>query len=405
MVTFNERDDIRERYGKPQRPAVQFTRRDDVRDLMKSPQGQNYGNMLDLQSQAIRQGGFDKGDPRVAELKKARRQYNRHDKYNIGNLMGHGPTDVQDIYRQNSGVLREHAKPTYREMYPIADRIQGFTGSGGLTGMLLNKAFGKSKKAGKNFLDDLRGMGGDIFGAVGIGGAVPRDEATEEVLTNYATETFGPHLKDIEELDITDEYEGPWPHEDMPTFPDIYRGPRPHEGLPSLDVYEGPRPHEGIPLPLGTAPLEDVEISDLPDEPLRVQKRDWVDDITETDTMPGSPFFPGNLLNLFKKDKEIPGYGTTYIDMEEPDERYEDYIERGLPPPAITPFDDSNREAGIASLYGQGPKWGGTNRRYEDEYRDYVERSGNMVGGPMTYEEFSEAWEGIHQGKPHAGLR
>ena len=153
MARFDERDDIRERYGKPQRPAVQFTRRDDVRDLMKSPAGQNYGNMMDLQSQAVRHGGFDKGDPRVAELKAARRKYNREDKYNIGNLMGYNPTDVQDIYRQNSGVLREHARPTYKEMYPISDIAHGGVGSGGLTGMLLNKAIGKSKKAGKNFFD------------------------------------------------------------------------------------------------------------------------------------------------------------------------------------------------------------------------------------------------------------
>ena len=86
------------------RPAVNFTRRDDVRDLMKSPAGQNYANMMDLQSQALRQGGFDRGDPRVNELKAARRQYNRQDKYNIGELMGYSPTDVQDIYRTKSGV-------------------------------------------------------------------------------------------------------------------------------------------------------------------------------------------------------------------------------------------------------------------------------------------------------------
>ena len=36
------------------------------------------------------------------------------------------------------------------------------------------------------------------------------------------------------------------------------------------------------------------------------------------------------------------------------------------------PFDDSMREAGIASLYGQGPQWGRTDRRYEDEYRDHI---------------------------------
>ena len=46
------------------RPSINYTRRDDVRDFMKSPAGKNYGNMLDLQNQAIRQGGFDKGDSR-----------------------------------------------------------------------------------------------------------------------------------------------------------------------------------------------------------------------------------------------------------------------------------------------------------------------------------------------------
>ena len=85
--------------------------------------------------------------------------------------------------------------------------------------------------------------------------------------------------------------------------------------------------------------------------------------------------------------------------MEEPDERYEDYIERGED--AITPFDDSVREAGIASLYGQGPRWGSTNRRYEKEYRDYV-----MSGGEqMDYDDFEIMYEESYQGKPHAGLR
>ena len=191
-MAFNERDDIRERYGKPQRPAVQFTRRDDVRDLMKSPAGKNYGNMLDLQNQAIRQGGFDKGDSRIDELKKARRQYNRKDKYNIANQMGYSPQEANEIYRQNSGVLREHARPTYKTMYPISDMAHEVTGSGGLTGMLLNKAFGKSKKAGKGFFKDLRQMGADIFGGIGIGGAAPREEATEEILENYSDQTFGP---------------------------------------------------------------------------------------------------------------------------------------------------------------------------------------------------------------------
>ena len=402
MVTFTERDDIRERYGKPQRPAVQFTRRDDVRDLMKSPAGKNYGNMLDLQNQAIRQGGFDKGDPRVDELKAARRQYNRKDKYNIGNLMGYSPTDVQEIYRQNSGVLREHARPTYKQMYPISDIAHGVVGSGGLTGMLLNKAFGKSKKAGKNFFDDLRKMGGDILGGIGIGGAVDPEEATAEILTNYSDKTFGPHREDIEELDITDEYQGPRPHEDMPTFPDIYRGPRPHQGLPSLDVYEGPRPHEGLPLlpvEAGQPPLGAVDVT--PEWVPPGRKEDIVDDITVTDRDSDLPFHSRRSMFPRHNKRVIPGHTTSYVDRFAPIEE-EEIVEEVIP---SIPFDDSVREAGIASLYGQGPQWGRTDRRYEDEYRDYVERIGNMPGGPMTYEEFSEAWEGIHQGKPHAGLR
>ena len=181
-------------------------------------------------------------------------------------------------------------------------------------------------------------------------------------------------------------YGGPRPHEGMPTFPDIYWGPEPHRGLPPLDVYEGPRPHEGIPLPLGTAPIEDVEISDLPDEPLRVQKSDWVDDITETDTMPGSPFFPGNLLSLFEKDKEIPGYGTTYIDMEEPDERYEDYIERGEEPPAIPPYE--GREFGLGQFMNEMP--GSMKSNWED-YLEHVGRLGDMPGGgKLTYDEWHD---------------
>ena len=219
--------------------------------------------------------------------------------------------------------------------------------------------------------------------------AVAGAEAQDE----YVSKTFGSYPSDV--------HPGPTYYDRPDNLEDFEDDPNAPIKRIQEEVYEGPRPHEGIPLPLGTAPLEDVEISDLPDEPLRVQKSDWVDDITETDTMPGSPFFPGNLLNLFNKDKEIPGYGTTYIDMEEPDERYEDYIDRGEEPPAIVPFNDSNREAGIASLYGQGPQWAETNRRYEDEYRDHIERTGER----MTYEEFARAWENVHQGKPHAGLR
>jgi hypothetical protein len=76
--------------------------------------------------------------------------------------------------------------------------------------------------------------------------------------------------------------------------------------------------------------------------------------------------------------------------------------------PPIIPFNDVGRETGIASMYGQGPQWGETNRRYEDEYRDHIERTGER----MTYDEFEIAWErlhslprGLHYQEPRAGIR
>jgi len=198
---FADRQSIKNR--RP-RPSINYTRRDDVRDLMKTPMGQNYGNMMDLQSQAARQGGFDKGDPKIAELKAARRQYNREDKYKIGELMGYEPLDVQDMYRRNSEVLREHARPTYKQMYPVTDIAREVSGGGGLTGMLFSKILGRSKKAGKNFFDDLRTMGSNLLGGEGINGA-DRDVSQKE-LDDYAAKTFGFYPSDVHPgLPIEDE--------------------------------------------------------------------------------------------------------------------------------------------------------------------------------------------------------
>ena len=356
MVTWTDRDDLRERYGKPQRPAVQFTRRDDVRDLMKSPAGKNYGNMLDLQSQAIRQGGFDKGDPRVSELKAARRQYNRKDKYNIGSLMGYEPLDVQDIYRQNSGVLREHAKPTYREMYPISDRIQDFTSTGGLTGMLLNKAIGKSKKVGNNFFNDLRGMGRDILGGIGIGGAVSPDEARGEVLTNYADKTFGDayptNIHDDEFIDTEN-----WTERDVTIPPDY---PIDEGAFTSLHPFDDSRREaaimaqypgrKNVPIPkrpnmydvagpwFGTAPLEDVTISEIDED--KKGKNLISDELWESirDFDPSTIGIPGVHAG---EDIIVPPW-LTNPDLPMPPELLEESVEE-----VITPFDDSARETGI----------------------------------------------------------
>ena len=323
------------------RRAVQFTQRDDVRDFARSGIGQNYNRMMDLQSQK---------NPNLDQLKQARRQWNRYDKYNAGEMLGKTPQQMQNEYMGISRDLRQSNKPAYNKMYPLTGGFMDYADKGGIWGAMLSNL---GKKAWKNrsalkelnplskILDPIVSAGSAIIGRDGIGGAIDSKEATPEILQNYADQTFP-----------TDIHPGTSFYYDRPDdLEDFEDDPNAPIKRIQEEVYGGPRPHEGIPLPLGTAPIEDVEISDLPDEPLRVQKSDWVDDITETDTMPGSPFFPGNLLNLFKKDKEIPGYGTTYIDMEEPDERYEDYMERGEEPPAITPFNDVGRETGIASMY------------------------------------------------------
>ena len=358
MVTFNERDDLRERHGKPQRPAIQFTRRDDVREMMRSPMGQNYGNMMDLQSQAVRHGGFDKGDPRVAELKKARRQYNREDKYKIGNLMGYDPLDVQDIYRQNSEVLREHARPTYKTMYPVTDIARGVSGSGGLTGMLLNKAFGKSKKAGKNFFDDLRGMGADILGGIGIGGAVDPEEATEKVLTNYADKTFGDayptNIHDDEFIDTEN-----WTERENVVIPPDY--PIDEGAFTSLHPFDDSRREAAIkaqypgrkdvPIPkrpnmydvagpwFGTAPLEDVTISEIDED--KKGKNLISDELWESirDFDPSTLGKPGNIHA--GEDIIVPPW-LTDPSLPMPPELLEESVEE-----VITPFDDSARETGI----------------------------------------------------------
>ena len=225
----------------------------------------------------------------------------------------------------------------------------------------------------ERFNESIRGLGESVIEGDGVTSLV---DEPEEII-DYGRETFDIHP---DKYPITDRVV-----EDE-VVEDVYKGPRPHEGLPLL------------PVEAGQPPLGAVDVTGEWVPPGK--KEDIVDDITVTDIDSDLPFH--SRRSMFPRDNKrvIPGHTTSYVDRFAPIE--EEIVEEVIP---SIPFDDSVREAGIASLYGQGPQWGGTNRRYEDEYRDYVERSGNMVGGPMTYEEFSESWEDIHQGKPHAGLR
>ena len=143
----------------------------------EGPEMQNYNRMMELQSQAP---SFAKNDPRMQELKDARRQYNRQDKYTIGQRQGMSPLAVQGQFANQSEALRTAAPDTFRAMYPIQSAVQDYIGGGGLLGLGL--------QAGKNFLSNVSDFGKDMFDKKGITGAADTDE---EEMQNYAASTFG----------------------------------------------------------------------------------------------------------------------------------------------------------------------------------------------------------------------
>ena len=143
----------------------------------QGPEMQNYNRMMELQSQAP---NFAKNDPRVQELKDARRQHNRQDKYTIGQRQGMSPLDVQAQFANQREALITAAPNTFRTMYPIQSAVQDYIGGGGLLGLGL--------QAGKNFLSNVSSFGKDMFDKKGITGAADTDE---EEMQNYAASTFG----------------------------------------------------------------------------------------------------------------------------------------------------------------------------------------------------------------------
>ena len=341
------------------RPVGQFTQQDNVRDFARSGPGQNYFAMQDLQRQAP---SFQKGDPRIDELKQRRRLWNRAQKYPAGEILGRTPQDQMEQYRGLSRDLRETAPGAFGQMYPLTSAYHKYTDVGGLAGLAL--------KSGANILKGVGDFGANVYDSVmeaaGIGGAIPSEEATPEILKNYAEKTFPFYPSDVHSGTAYN-YEHP---EEMELYDE------------AEEVYGGPRPHE--------------DMRYLSDEAAAIQK--------EFDTNPYFKDLAGeNVVLPFEKERRGHPHLETYVPggmLDEPTGRtLVDVIDEPLP------FDDSGREAGIASLYDQGTQWGETNRRYENEYRDYAEQLGNMPGGPMAYEEFARAYERIHQGKPHAGLR
>jgi len=324
------------------RPAVNFTQRDDVRDFARSGIGRNYNRMMDLQSQK---------NPNLDQLKQARRQWNRYDKYNAGEMLGKTPPQMQNEYMGISRDLRQSNKPAYNKMYPLTGGFMDIADKGGILGAILSEI----GKMGKD---------GGIPTAVGD---------TEEEQNEYVAKTFGG--KEIEE--VTEEYEGPWPHADMPYLSDeaaaiqkefntnpyfqnlkdpnvVLPFEKERRGHPHLETYTpdaGPR--------LGTAD---------PHEPEDITVAPWLTD-------PSIPM-PEELV----EGEYIPG------------QFYDELIEEEAPPPIVS-FNDSGRESGIRGLVQDLKP-----NKYEDEFRAYIEGGGDF----MPYHQFERMYEEIYQGKPHA---
>ena len=386
-----------------------------------SPAGKNYATMMDLMKQAERTGGFKSGDPRIDQLKDARRKYNRQDKYNIGEIMGQTPQFMNELYRTNSGVLREHANPTYKAMYPISDMLHRVTGSGGLTGLLLNEAFGKAKKSGRDFFKDLRTMGDDIMGAIGIGGAVDPEEATEEVLDNYATSTFGrPNMREVAgetEIDALAPYSPTHEDQIQALIDEEQRKVDNFETNAYSDILD-----DAIESHWGTQKEQDdyydkneqgeMVFADVPDEwaepiPFDVGREDYIRRQNEYVSPP--PVFPGNVrqdpqdTDAYLRWLTAPRLGSA--DPQGDFDSFNEYADNEsglevtlpLPTQKPIPFDDSNREEGIAALYGHGPKEPVRSKDVEDYQRQMnkvMEKYGH--DRRFTYDQAEEMWKRKH---------
>ena len=140
----------------------------------QGPEMQNYTQMMKLQNQA---SSFAPNDPRIQELKDRRRQYNRQDKYKIGEKFNVSPLDVQRDFANRSETLRLANPAAYKQMYPIASAAGDYISSGGLLGMMAKKMFNKVRDTGKDMAQKT-----GIFGAV---------DADEEEMQDYAAQTFG----------------------------------------------------------------------------------------------------------------------------------------------------------------------------------------------------------------------
>ena len=320
----------------------------------QGPEMKNYTRMMELQAQAP---NFTANDPRFDELKAARRQYNREDKYKIGEKFNVAPLDVQNQFMDQTNVFRNAAPNVYGKMYPFSDLAMRYGESGGLLGMMAKEMFGKVKDIGSNIRDKI-----------GITGAVDSDE---EEMADYAAQTFG---------------------FGAPTFPGSeITIPYPHQDYPDDVVTE-------VNLPMGNS-IDTMLQYPVVDYEAPIGEVSSMRSFGDRGTVPYG--YEMNALDAIAEDDYRQGNKVVAY----PPPIKEPPVMEGMAPPEIIeplPFDDSAREAGIASMYGQGPRFATNNRRYENEYRNFIANMSDTLRqfGPVTYEEFADMYEKRYQGKP-----
>ena len=350
--------DVREQYIASKaykRPVGSFTQRDDIRDFARSGPGRNYFAMENLQSQAPR---FAPDDPRIDELKQRRGTWNRYQKYPAGEILGKTPQQMQNEYMGLSRDLRQTAKPVYNKMYPLTGRFMDISEKGGLWGSLLSKLAGKTIKKTKDYMS-------------GTGVASLFADETEAEKERYVTETFGPHREDIEELDFTDEYEGPWPHpEGEPSLvpdvftPEVETREGQIQGLKDeiqeqIDNFENPFPL--LPTQKDTDDAEQDRMDDYygkseQGEMVFADVPEKYEDYIERGLQEPLPFDEGR-EDYIRRQNEYVSPVSAPLGIPDPQGDFDKFQEYPYPeigiefggetPPPIIPYDDSAREAGI----------------------------------------------------------
>ena len=347
------REDYIRSQNKVQRPSINFTQRDNVRDFARSGPGQNYNRMMDIQRQLP---NMDRNDPMVQEFKNRRRSFNRYGKNPMGEMLGYTPQQMQDQYMDLSRGVRDLNKPVYNKMYPLTGGFMDVAEKGGILGAILSEIGNMSRDKGlPSMVDD-----------------------SEEEVANYINNTFKPNMADVAGQGTT------------------------------FNTIEGPGESEVIYSPNAPTFYDRAEGLDFETDPNQpyVAPDDYVEDdfgafYEDADTLAperSMPFDDSGREDFIRSQNEyvrpfpvVPGnVRQDVVPLPDPEIGIEFGVDNWEEPP---PFNDAGREAGIASRYGQGPQYDLGGRVYEDEFRDFTSRMGDMPGGPMTCEEFVEAYK------------